>query len=253
MRTPLVDQNNFYVSFAGLTIEVHAPSPRTYLYCWDFLFRGEVGEPDISVTLTKEELDHELASVGPLRNEMYYETAMVYRKIVEAAIDFDAFLMHGAVVAVNNEAYMFTAPSGTGKTTHAKMWLAGVDNARMVNGDKPIIRFIDNQAMACGTPWCGKEHIGGNEMVPLKAIVLLQRANENVMSEVSFNKAFPTILSQSHIPTSPNLAKQTVSLISQLQGQVKTYQFFCNNYAKDCLSTSHKALVKKGYSDSQPT
>lgn len=64
--------------------------------------------------------------------------------------------MHGTVVDHNGQAYMFTAPSGTGKTTHAKLWLDNLPDAFIVNGDKPFIIAGDEQPKACGTPWAGK-------------------------------------------------------------------------------------------------
>ena len=66
---------------------------------------------------------------------------------------YGAFLMHAAVVEVDGIAYVFTAPSGTGKSTHVQLWLDHFGpRARVLNGDKPLFRFEGNTLYACGTP-----------------------------------------------------------------------------------------------------
>ena len=74
---------------------------------------------------------------------------------------YDMFLMHAAVVAVDGVAYIFTAPSGTGKTTHTMLWKKHFgDRAVIVNGDKPLIRLQGGKVYVCSTPWKGKEELG---------------------------------------------------------------------------------------------
>lgn len=77
----------------------------------------------------------------------------------EILIDHDAFLIHGAAIGLGNSAYLFCAPSGTGKTTHCKLWKDRAPGFYFVNGDKPFIATDadGNQPMACGSPWAGKE------------------------------------------------------------------------------------------------
>ena len=128
----------------------------------------------------------------------YLETLTVYRKIATAFLERSVLLMHGSVVAVDGEAYMFTALSGTGKSTHVRLWrkLFG-DRAVMVNDDKPLVRIGGERAIVYGTPWDGKHHLSNNIAVPLKAIVVLRRGLENEIHPLTVQEAFPTLLQQS--------------------------------------------------------
>ena len=177
-------------------------------------------------------------------SEAYLETLAVYRKISEAVLDFDTFLMHGSVVAYKDAAYMFTAASGTGKTTHIRKWLDNLKDAYVVNGDKPLIRINAQGAIACGTPWCGKEKLGRNCMVPLKTIVFMERRENNEIEEIAFEMALPFLLRQTYMPRNADLVKKTLGLLAQLKGKVRFYKFGFNNMKDDTFSVAYNGIAK---------
>lgn len=79
---------------------------------------------------------------------MLEETA-VYRKIADKMVDYDTFVFHGSVIAVEGQAYLFTAKSGTGKSTHTRLWREMLgDKAVMVNDDKPMLRVTESGVTA---------------------------------------------------------------------------------------------------------
>jgi len=136
------------------------------------------------------------------------------------------FLMHGAVIAMDDQAYMFTAPSGTGKTTRIRLWQKQYPSSIIVNGDKPLIRISKDKIIACGTPWCGKEGWNTNTMVPLRAIFLLERSDErNSIEEISLGSAFPALLQQTYRPDESELMRKTLLLLKSLEGKVKIFKF----------------------------
>lgn len=161
----------------------------------------------------------------------YLETLSVYRKIAAALLPLDVLLMHGSVIAVDGEAYMFTAVSGTGKSTHTRLWrqLFGT-RAVMVNDDKPLIRIHgDNgRPIVYGTPWDGKHHLSHNIAVPLKAIVILQRGEQNEIHPVSIQEAFPTLLQQSFRTAQLQDTVRAMQLLSDLAQNVALYTLHCN-------------------------
>ena len=173
------------------------------------------------------------------------ERLLMLKLISEELLSFDTLLMHGAVVAVDDAAYMFTAKSGTGKTTHIQSWLRNVEGAYVVNGDKPfiILRNADEPPLACGSPWAGKEKMQTNTMVPLKAIVLLERAEENRMERISFARAFPFLLQQVYCPEDPEKMKKALHLMQRLYPAVSIWRFQCNNFKDDCFQVAYKALT----------
>ncbi len=240
----MMDRNEkrFYLSLAGHSFAVHSLYEQVYTQCENYM-TDEPAEVEIvinenDIAAEKEEAIKNRTTV----KEPYLETLAVYRKISEAALDFDVFLMHGAVVAYGNSAYMFTATSGTGKTTHIKKWLENLEGSFVVNGDKPLIRITETEAIACGTPWCGKEHLERNCMVPLKAIALMERGENNEIHEISFRQAFPFLLQQTYAPTDTDKMKKTLKLLSMLKGRVKFYKYVFNNMKDDAFEVAYGAM-----------
>ena len=160
-------------------------------------------------------------------------------------LDYNTFLMHGAAVADGEGAYLFTAPSGTGKTTHIKKWLENLPGAYVVNGDKPLVEITAEGAIVHGTPWCGKEKLGCNGKAPLRAVVLQQRGEENRMEEITFGAALPTLLRQSYRPDDPEKMKKTLSLLAELGKRVRFFRFTCNNLKPDAFQVAYDALHRK--------
>lgn len=92
---------------------------------------------------------------------------------------YDTLMVHASVIRHNEGGYMFLGRSGTGKSTHSRLWLQNIDDTELLNDDNPVIRLIDGKAFVFGTPWSGKTHCYKNESVPLKAVVRLSQAPYN--------------------------------------------------------------------------
>ena len=146
--------------------------------------------------------------------------------------------MHGSVVAVDNEAYMFTALSGTGKSTHTNLWLKNIPGSFIVNGDKPLLQVSD-RTYICGTPWAGKERLQTNTTVPLKAIVLLERGEKNEITEVSFQEALPILLTQTHRNADREHMFKTLGLLQKTAETVRFYRLKCNMEDEAALVAYH--------------
>ena len=234
-------RKQFTIRIAGLTIGIDTVSTSACVLCRDYLCEGE---PDFVIRVKQEDIEKEIHECERIKHtHASAENLAIYRKIVDEAINYDTILMHGAVIAENNDAYMFSAPSGTGKTTHIKLWLENNDKAFVVNGDKPLIRIIDNKAYACGTPWSGSEGMNTNIMVELKSIVIMRRGDDNHIEKMNFLKAYPYLLQQTHMSKDADKAKRTIEILSSLCGKVSVWYFECNNFKEDCYKTAFNALV----------
>ena len=135
----------------------------------------------------------------------YLETLAVYRKLAQLLVQDDILLMHGAVV-VDGQAYLFTARSGTGKTTHTRLWMQQFgDRAVMVNGDKPLLHVTNTGVTVYGTPWDGKEHLQHATLAcPLKAVCILTRSETNHIERISPKRRhLPMLCQQSYRPAQP--------------------------------------------------
>lgn len=106
--------------------------------------------------------------------------------------------MHSSVVTKDGRAYMFLAKSGTGKSTHSRMWLENISGTELLNDDNPIVRiFEDGSTKVFGSPWSGKTPCYKNKSAELGAMVLIRRCSENRISQPSLPEMYAIILSSS--------------------------------------------------------
>ncbi len=161
--------------------------------------------------------------------DYFLEYVVLLRKLADAIVSHDRILMHGSAIAVNGNGYIFTALSGTGKSTHTGLLrkLHG-ENAVMINDDKPFLHITEQGVNVCGTPWMGKHRLGNNITVPLKGIFFLRRSEENELREMTASDALILLLSQCHRPVDPEKMMLTFDLIEKILSMVKLYDFGCN-------------------------
>ena len=205
-------------------------------YCRDY---RAVGAPVFYVETTPADLvfererSEQIGGALPVQSEenrnKELELLAVYRRIAEQMPFRDTFLFHGSAVAVDGAAYLFTARSGTGKSTHTRLWREMLGNrAVMVNDDKPLIRLTEDGAVVYGTPWNGKHRLGTNISVPLKAVCILERAKQNTIRAITREEAFPMLIQQSYRPLDPAALSKTLSLVDRLSRTISLYRLGCN-------------------------
>lgn len=226
----------FQIQMAGCVVGVKAMFESTKEFCKDYLCAGT---PDFSVEITPEDLVFEQEKSAreselegrpiPRHSEPYLETTAVQRQVVEGLFERDCLLFHGSVVAVDGVGYLFTAKSGTGKSTHTRLWrkLFG-GRAVMVDDDKPILRLTDGGVTVYGTPWNGKHRLGENISVPLKAICILERGTENTIRPAAAQEVLPMLVQQSNRPRRPHMMGKYLELIDGLARNVAFYRLACN-------------------------
>ena len=186
---------------------------------------------DFSVFASDEKIRAEKESVMEASlSDGYCESICLYREIAERLPYYDAFVFHGCVIAFDGGAYVFTAPSGVGKTTHAKNWLSRFGKrVHILNGDKPIIRLIDGKLCACGTPWKGKEDYGANEILPLKAIVFLERGENNVAFPAEKADVITKFMKQIYLPRTDQASLlKTLRLADGVLSDTALMHLYCN-------------------------
>lgn len=103
-------------------------------------------------------------------------------------------LFHSSVVSYQGKGYMFLGKSGTGKSTHSKLWLKHIEGTELMNDDNPVVRFIDGQAWVFGSPWSGKTPCYRNVQAPIGAIVKLDQAPHNVIRRLKGLQAYSVLV-----------------------------------------------------------
>ncbi|MBR1423313.1 MAG: hypothetical protein IJ571_07740 [Ruminococcus sp.] len=222
--------------FADKLIRITSLYDRVHDYCKDYAAEGM---PDFAVNITQADIDYErernartaeIECREPLNSpDDYLEELAVYRKISEQMPYHDTFLFHGSCVAVDGVGYLFTAKSGTGKSTHTRLWreLLG-DSAVMVNDDKPLIKCTDNSVTVYGTPYNGKHRLGSNISVPLKAVCILERAEQNTIRRITKEEAYPMLVQQMYRPSDAGALALSMVLIDRLAAQAGLYRLGAN-------------------------
>ena len=177
---------------ADTVIQVNNLYPYIEEYCKDYIYTGsrdiefcvDVYESDIEYERNKSR-EEDIKEGNDIRefSDDYLETLAVYRKICKCLLDKNIILFHGSVVGVDGVGYLFTAKSGTGKSTHTRYWCEYFkDRALIINDDKPLIEIKDDYIYVYGTPWDGKHRLSNNTKVKLKSICILNRGNTNCIT-----------------------------------------------------------------------
>lgn len=193
-------------------------------------YAADAGSPcDISVVVSGDEIRERQKSVPEL-DARSIEFYLIYEKICDELSRFDAFVLHAATLEYAGRAYAFSALSGTGKSTHAELWMSLLGKGcRYVNGDKPIIRAIDGGApMAFGTPWTGKEGRGSNISAPLAGICFLVRDSKPSIRRVDKKEGLFRVLSASHQPKDHSLDDRFYGSVGNVVENVPMYELRCD-------------------------
>lgn len=215
---------------AGLATHVQPMFFSTREYCRPYLTERQ---PEFFVEVTGEDLirqqtilDEEADREGLRRRKFtdpFLERTVIQEKIAEELLKRDTLLLHGSTVAVDGQAYLFTAPCGTGKSTHTRLWreLFG-ERAVMVNDDKAFLELCQDGVWAHGSPWTGKHGIGTNISVPLRGICFLQRGTENRIQKAEPQKWLQELRHQCFLPE-----QRYAALVSQLAKKIPLWEMSC--------------------------
>jgi hypothetical protein len=111
-----------------------------------------------------------------------------------ASADQYTMLMHASVIRHQGKGYLMTAPSGTGKSTHTRLWYDNIPGCDLMNDDNPVVRIVDGEAIVYGSPWSGKTPCYRNIQAPVGGIVRIQQRPENTIRKYTSLEAFSNLL-----------------------------------------------------------
>lgn len=170
--------------------------------------------------------------------EYIYTGDAFYRELITRG----GLLLHASAVAFDGKAYLFSAPSGTGKSTHTHLWLdLFKEKAKIINDDKPAIRLIDGKFYACGTPWSGKTDESVNEQIPLQAIAYIIRSQSNHINRAAPQKAIKYILDQTLRPSGRGSMEKLLSLLDKLLTEIDVFELHCN-ISQDAVRMAYEKM-----------
>lgn len=217
--------------------------------------------PQIRVEITSSDIQYERVKAaredemeGKTIRQMtdaQLEITALQRKIAEKMFDCDTLVFHGSVVAVDGEAYLFTAKSGTGKSTHTALWRQVFGSrAVMVNDDKPFLHVGERTVTAYGSPWNGKHGLGTNTGAPLRAICILERGQHNEIREIPASEAVFMLLQQSNRPMDRSKMPVYMKLLDGIARNVCFYRMKCNMDPAAAV-TAYEAMSGRTFGDAK--
>ncbi len=227
----------FIMEIAGKRVAVTCSFEKTRDFCSEYLisdgpvdFSVRVRRDDVYAELEKSRLEAEVEGIPFEKLSAYdYEQSALYRKLAEKLLEHDTLLFHGSAISVDGEAYLFTAASGTGKSTHTSLWRQTFgDRAVMVNDDKPFLELSEDGVWLHGSPWSGKHGLDTNIRVPLKGICILERGVENRIVPATPEEAIPMLQKQAYASLEEAKYPLFLTLTEALSHRVSLWKMACN-------------------------
>lgn len=208
----------------------------------------QITNPDVIIDNSNDEVLKMREELPHRFTRGYVNFILSYQKLAEWLPLHSAFVLHSATFDVDGVGVAFAAHSGTGKTTHMNLWQQYLgDRMTVVNGDKPIVRFFDDEPecpYAYGTPWNGKERLGCNMRTPLKHICFIERSDRNYVEKVDKKDAIDRIFNQVYMPKDPIAIMNTMQLIDRLLSCCNIWTIHCNMEC-EAAEVAYKTIFKK--------
>ena len=225
---------------ANLNIEINPKTEYSANRLRSYINSGT--ENDFAVEVFPQDIEYEL-TLAEEGGDISAEFIAIFRKICkEILLNYNGMFLHSAAIKYKGKAYLFTAPSGTGKTTHIQLWKQYVgDSVEIINGDKPLLREEKGVINVYGTPWQGKEGLGSNTFAPLGGIIVLQRGLQNDITRVPVSEALKLLLSQTLRPANAYSVDKLLSFLSKILQTTPVFKLNCN-ISQDAVKAVLKAI-----------
>lgn len=161
------------------------------------------------------------------KNLFVRENVVDFLALEDAILPYQAFLLHSSFISWQEKGILFTAPSGTGKSTQADLWHQ-YEGAEIYNGDRTIVRKIDGIYHGFGSPYAGSSGIYRNETAPVRAIVVLTQAPENHIEQLTGKNAFVPLYRETLMNTwNPAYMEKMTDLLMDAAANIPVYHLAC--------------------------
>lgn len=206
---------------AGLKVEMEPKFGRLTKQCQSYIASGE---PVLTVKPDPQDEAH-WRMAG--RSEEEREYICCSAAFCRGVLGHGRFFLHASAVVYQGEAYLFSAPSGTGKSTHTALWRQLFPGSYILNDDKPVIFPGKEPVTVWGTPFSGKTDLQVNRSAPIRGICFLKQGNENRIRPVAAGEALALMLNNTWRPGSSREMEQLLDMIEQVVTQIPIYEMCC--------------------------
>ena len=232
---------NFKIKIVDTVLEINAFNESTKRYCEDFLTNED---SKYVITMTEEDLLNEKCIN---ENGKYYaseEISALYRRIADLFIEQNIVVFHGSSFKVGNNAFIVTAHSGVGKSTHVGLLKEYLGNEfEYINDDKPLLEVKDNEITLYSSPWNGKERRGNNIHAPLKSVIFLNRGIVNTYKKLdNKEEIYFKLLSQVYLPKEKSKREKALKIIDISLKRINFYEINVNTDISSAQMTSERII-----------
>lgn len=229
---------------AGLVTEYTPLSRELRSFMAEFAYDGD-RETDITLSYSRENVETLLKKMVDGTTFAQAESFGVSGIFNRAIIKYRAMLVHSSAIVCGSKAYLFSADSGVGKSTHTRLWLQAFGGeVHIMNDDKPVLRIYDDKILACGTPFDGGSGIALNETYPLGAIAFVERGEENSVRVPTSKEVIQKLYFQTARFVGMKTAEEMLINFDLLIGKTKFYVLTCNMDISAAY-TARRAIVDR--------
>jgi len=179
-----------------------------------------------------------------LENPDEIEYVFMSMIFMEIAAREGFFSLHASAIQYHNEIILISAPSQTGKSTHANYWLKAFDHIHIINDDKPLIKCINEKLIVFGTPFSGKNKLNVNTHAPLKAITFYSQGLDNKIKKLDNDEIRLELLKNMHRPMEADLWDIAVTIIDELIDKIPFYRIYATHSIESAITL--KNMIYQG-------
>lgn len=237
--------SGFTVRFSDLDIGVENRYEFMRTFCRDYTSDAS---PCFSVRADNATVEKQMGMAEEPITPEYAEALQLYREMAERLPLYGRAVFHGAAIEYHGKAYLFTGPSGIGKTTHIRLWRQFLgEDVQIINGDKPILRSDECGITVYGSPYSGKEGWHRNTSSPLGGICFLVQGKENAVTVLTQSPAFSRLYRQIYKPRTEEAMVKTVEILRRLSA-LPCYELICD-ISEEAVKASFTALTGMEYKE----
>lgn len=199
-------------------------------------------ERDFRITVRDEAIQKE-QEFDELLTDDLAEYMIMGTTFYKGLLNYNGCLLHSSAVVIDNEAYLFSANCGTGKSTHTSLWLKyfSEKNPYILNDDKPAIRIMEDGIYAYGTPFSGKHDISQNTRAKIKGICFLEQATENSIHKIEPKEAVSLFFEQTVKRLTKEQMLKLLDIIEIILKEIPCYKLYCN-ISEEAVKLSYQTM-----------
>lgn len=227
---------------ADLIVEYQAKFDITNKRSEKYRYNENKNDRNFKIIASDESIKKEMEEDELLTPELA-EYMIIGTNFYKGLLNYKGCLLHSSAVVIDNEAYLFSADCGVGKSTHTSLWLKYLSkkNPYILNDDKPAIRIMDDGIYVYGTPFSGKHDISQNTKAKLKGICFIERGNKNSIKRLQPKEAVTLFFEQTVRKLTKEQMLKLLDIMDIILKEIPIYKLYCD-MSEEAVQLSYKTM-----------